>query len=145
MQCNDYIYISLTNLFPAMVMFLGEVELHVCDIPEPGRGGLGIRQVQRGRLVLERDVPVQARFHHCLSAETRDVLWWCSECDPLRWVEGAWEDTGDVGLRLFCARHMDIIIVNSIRNEVEQVAQCPIDVASTEVVKTPVTLDCGDR
>jgi len=31
---------SLTHLFPAGMMLLGEVELHVCDIPEPGRGGL---------------------------------------------------------------------------------------------------------
>src|ERR1700733_14582997 len=57
-------------------------------------------QVQRRRLVLKRDAPVQARFCQCLSAETRDILWRRSECNPLRRVERARKDIGKVRLWL---------------------------------------------
>ena len=46
--------------------------------------------------------------------------------------------------------HPDLFAKRKVRwemskNALKKVAQCLVDVAPTEVVKAPVTLDCGDR
>jgi hypothetical protein len=76
-----------------------------------------VRQVQWGRLVLERDAPVQTRFHHRLSAEPRNILHRCSKCDPLRGMERTREEVSEVCLGLFRTGCVDVLIANGIRDK----------------------------